>query len=255
MYVQAIPIFLRSDDKAFKYINDNVGELNAITGDALQLILPKEVEAGDAAGIADLFSIRAGTPRYPGLLRSDLPCFWIEDGAQNHAILRIPSDTDQIGRQVRAMTDAAQQGKNAKEVKSWVQQTIASDLSERDSAFSAISAILRPFLSELPMSKSTEKLLAFAFGCIFVIALLALAIVYPTPTTFQYNIFRVVLALAAAGAISMTPGFLDVTISTFIRAGGALAVFVIVYFYNPASLVADSAAVAPPANPPAKSTK
>jgi hypothetical protein len=64
-----------------------------------------------------------------------------------------------------------------------------------------------------------------------------LAIVFPKPYPFQYQVFRIVLALAAAGFVSMTPGFIEVRISTFLRAGGALAVFAIVYFYNPASLV------------------
>lgn len=87
------------------------------------------------------------------------------------------------------------------------------------------------------MNKKTERVLAFGFGIVFVIALLVLALAVPTPTPFQYTIFRVVLALVAAGVAAMIPGFLQVTIPDWLRAGGALAVFVIVYFYNPAALV------------------
>ena len=87
--------------------------------------------------------------------------------------------------------------------------------------------------------KQLEKLIAYVFGLIFIIALLILAIAFPEPTQFQYVVFRIVLALAAAGVASMIPGFIEVQISNVVRAGGALAVFVLVYFYNPAALVSD----------------
>jgi len=83
----------------------------------------------------------------------------------------------------------------------------------------------------------TEKLAAFAFGVLFVIVLLVLAIWFKEPTPFQYLVFRVVLALAAAGVAAMIPGFLEVRLGRGVRAGGALAVFVIVYFYDPAEKV------------------
>ncbi len=85
--------------------------------------------------------------------------------------------------------------------------------------------------------KRTERQAAFGFGVVFVITLLALAIAVPNPTPFQYNVFRIVLALAAAGVAATIPGFIQVTVHIWLRAGGALAVFAIVFFYNPASLV------------------
>ncbi|HTG34132.1 MAG TPA: hypothetical protein VLB76_14485 [Thermoanaerobaculia bacterium] len=91
------------------------------------------------------------------------------------------------------------------------------------------------------MTKRSERLAAFAFGVIFVIVLLALALFVSNPTPFQYIVFRVVLALAAAGVAAMIPGFLQIQIAQWIRAGGALAVFVIVFFYNPAQLVTHTA--------------
>ncbi len=85
--------------------------------------------------------------------------------------------------------------------------------------------------------------IAFGFGVAFVVALLCLAVVFPTPTVFQYNVFRIVLSLAAAGVAAMIPGFIELKLSTIagllIRAGGALAVFVIVFFFNPAQLAAN----------------
>jgi hypothetical protein len=84
----------------------------------------------------------------------------------------------------------------------------------------------------------TETILAFAFGVTFVVTLLVLAIAFPNPTAFQYFVFRVVLALACAGAAVVIPGILNVTLGKVVTAGGALAVFTIVYFLNPAALVA-----------------
>jgi hypothetical protein len=86
------------------------------------------------------------------------------------------------------------------------------------------------------MSKSVERYLAFGFGVVFVVVLLVLATRYPNPTPFQYTVFRIVLALASGGVAAMIPGFLSVQVSTWLRSGGALAVFVIVYFYSPAGL-------------------
>src|SRR5438552_18489723 len=90
------------------------------------------------------------------------------------------------------------------------------------------------------MSKKIQAAWAFAFGCAFVCALLCLALFIPDPTPFQYQTFRIVMALAAAGVAAMIPGFLKVeihpTVKVIIRAGGALGVFVVVYFFNPAKL-------------------
>lgn len=89
------------------------------------------------------------------------------------------------------------------------------------------------------MRKATERQLAFAFGTVFVVVLILLAVLFPHPSPFQYMVFRVVLALATAGVAVNFPGFLEVRVPNWIKAGGALAVFVVVFFYNPAALVAD----------------
>jgi hypothetical protein len=86
------------------------------------------------------------------------------------------------------------------------------------------------------MQKNYEKILAFVFGVIFVVVLLYAAFAVPNPTAFQYTVFRIVLALAAAGVAAMFSGFLTIQISNWLKAGGALAVFAIVYFYAPAAL-------------------
>jgi hypothetical protein len=77
----------------------------------------------------------------------------------------------------------------------------------------------------------------FAFGVVFIVTLLVLAIAFPEPTPFQYTVFRIVLALAAAGVAALIPGFMELNIAAWLKAGGAMAVFAIVYFYSPAQLL------------------
>lgn len=86
------------------------------------------------------------------------------------------------------------------------------------------------------MSKTLQIVLSFGFGVIFIIVMLAIAIFLPYPSTFQLFAFRITLALAAGGIAAMLPGFLVVQVSNYLRAGGALAAFVVIYFFNPATL-------------------
>lgn len=92
------------------------------------------------------------------------------------------------------------------------------------------------------MSKKIQIqiILSFVFGVIFVSALLGFALFIPSPSDFQYTIFRVVLALAGGGVAAAFPGIIEVNFGSWLRAGGTLAVFSIVYFYNPAEVIAKS---------------
>lgn len=232
-YVQAIPLFLSSSAGVREYFSAHRDEIDAITGTHLVIALPQEVEAGNVSAIVGLFSPGTGSKRYPGLLRSDLPCLWIEDGEGGHAILQLNDTVGGAGAMIQALTDAVALGgvRGASAIKAWTLQRLSASAAERE-------PWKRIMLTEVPVQKSTERLIAVICGVVFVAAILALAVAIPNPTRFQEQVFRIVLSLAAAGFVSMTPGFLQVTISNWIRAGGALAVFVIVYFYNPASLIA-----------------
>jgi hypothetical protein len=82
-----------------------------------------------------------------------------------------------------------------------------------------------------------EKIAVFSFGVVFVIVLLVLTVFISDPTPTQHETFKIVLALAAAGIGSIIPGFIQIegTFNNFaLRAGGALALFLVVYFLTPA---------------------
>lgn len=90
----------------------------------------------------------------------------------------------------------------------------------------------------MTLVKKQQRAGAYGFGVLFVVVMLSIAIGVPNPTAFQYTVFRIVLALTAAGVASMIPGFINVQVGNWVRAGGAIAVFVVVYFFSPANLVA-----------------
>ncbi|MCW5211553.1 DUF1566 domain-containing protein [Desulfobulbus sp. TB] len=92
----------------------------------------------------------------------------------------------------------------------------------------------------LAVLEANTTLLAFFVGLCFVAALLVLAIWFPNPTAYQYTVFRITLALAAAGIAGVIPGMIRLKMQPgsmlMIYAGGALAVFVMVYLLAPAKL-------------------
>ena len=86
------------------------------------------------------------------------------------------------------------------------------------------------------MDKNIQKIASFVFGVVFVVTMLLIAVFTPNPSGFQYTIFRIVMALAAGGVVAAYPGFIEVKFGKWLRAGGALAVFSVVYHINPAPI-------------------
>lgn len=82
-----------------------------------------------------------------------------------------------------------------------------------------------------------EVAATFVFGIAFLAVILALAFVFPEPTPFQYLVMRIALALAGAGIATMLTGFINVEIPEYVKAGGALAVFVMIYAVSTATLM------------------
>jgi|SRR5882724_7289004 len=93
---------------------------------------------------------------------------------------------------------------------------------------------------------SNQLILVFIFGVIFIFFLLVIGVFIlvrgddkPVPAAAMF-IFRVVLALAGAGFAAILPGFLSLQAKfaeVALQAGGALAVFIVIYRINPPVLI------------------
>jgi hypothetical protein len=82
-----------------------------------------------------------------------------------------------------------------------------------------------------------EKITGLIFGLVFVSVLLAINLLIAAPTPSQYATFKTILAVAAAGIGGILAGTLHVEGSLqkwSVRAGGAIALFALVYFFSPA---------------------
>jgi hypothetical protein len=80
---------------------------------------------------------------------------------------------------------------------------------------------------------NVNVLLSFVFGVVFIVTMLAFAVFDPYPSGFSEWIFITVLALAAAGVGSVIPGMLNVDLP-YVKAGGAIALFAVVFLLKPA---------------------
>lgn len=90
--------------------------------------------------------------------------------------------------------------------------------------------------------ETNQILLSVGGGVVFILLLLVLAIKFPHPSEFLHGIARVTLALAAAAVAAGLTGFISLKLQmtnggSLIQAGGSLAVFVAVYFFDPAGRV------------------
>ncbi|WP_260703422.1 hypothetical protein [Edaphobacter flagellatus] len=82
-----------------------------------------------------------------------------------------------------------------------------------------------------------------SFGLLILIIVLSLIV--PSPTPWQMNVLRTIIALASAGFVAFLPGMLTVQGAikensflnkTSVKASGAFAVFLLVYYYVPTIL-------------------
>lgn len=90
-----------------------------------------------------------------------------------------------------------------------------------------------------PISISIRKI-GFRVGIAGALVMLLLAVFIPSPTPFQYFVFRVVLALSAAGFAGGLTGFLNLRVkyqAVAIAATGGFAVLYMVYRWNPPALI------------------
>ncbi|WP_167595217.1 hypothetical protein [Collimonas pratensis] len=88
-----------------------------------------------------------------------------------------------------------------------------------------------------------QRILSVIIGIVVVTAIVVLAIIFPNPTPWQQFVFRGCLAVGVAALASLVPGFLNVNASLkgwgsyfTIMAGGALAIFVLIWLSSPPAL-------------------
>jgi acyl carrier protein len=90
-------------------------------------------------------------------------------------------------------------------------------------------------MPKLSQRKSDEQRTNGWIAGALVLVVLVISLIVPCPTGTQQRVLQILLALGAAGVVANLPGFLHVELSNQIRAGGALAAFVLVMLLNPAS--------------------
>ncbi len=85
-----------------------------------------------------------------------------------------------------------------------------------------------------------------SIGCVALIASVVIAIMIPEPTTYQIFILRGLFAIALASIASIIPGFINLETGARsakayfgIYAGGAIAIFVLIWLFNPPEIEND----------------
>lgn len=94
------------------------------------------------------------------------------------------------------------------------------------------------FDMEAPKNNNNNAVIPLSIGGILLtIPIIALFFI-PQPSIYQFFAFRVCFALGGAGVASHIPGWLNVNINNWVKAGGAIAIFVLLWFFNPPQLIA-----------------
>ncbi len=88
----------------------------------------------------------------------------------------------------------------------------------------------------IDMTKKQQITYGIISGTVLLVVLLAIILIFECPTQAQNFVFKTVLSLAAASYSAAIPGFLNLKYREMITAGGALAVFVIVFLVKPTEI-------------------
>ncbi len=84
----------------------------------------------------------------------------------------------------------------------------------------------------MPPPRDWEKATLFAFGTFFFVVLLAIAWFDRNPSESSWYIYICVLAMAAGGVAALLPGAINVDLHPGIKAGGAVAIAVLVFYFG-----------------------
>lgn len=88
----------------------------------------------------------------------------------------------------------------------------------------------------------TLEIILLSVGLALVIVTLVMALMIPKPSVFQLWVFRVIMALGGASLGAIIPGFIEFNSEMneiALRAGGAVALFLVIYLMNPPTYVKD----------------
>lgn len=84
---------------------------------------------------------------------------------------------------------------------------------------------------------SMEKILPVIVGIIFILISFFSALFIRDPSQTQFFVIRGLFSLGCAAAGSCIPGWLNVEIHGYIKAGGAIALVLIFWFFNPPAFI------------------
>ena len=158
-----------------------------------------------------------------------------EARAEVHRIIEIVAALPEAQREKRYNEEIAKLPDNARAL---IAALVAANVVIRPSEHFMNSTKFWTFLAA-----NWEKLATFASALVFLGCILILAVAIPNPTVFQEFAFRLVLTLAAGAFGGFIPGFLNIDIKWAkfaLRAGGAMALSVLVYTQNPPALIRQS---------------
>lgn len=110
-YFQVIPLYLGDDDALVRYFKEYKAEVDAVTGQSLQVSLPYSVTIGNAANVVSAMDSK----RYPGLKLKDLACLWVE-GVGEHFIIRLPNSANEVKQVLRVLSASAKEAKSFREL-------------------------------------------------------------------------------------------------------------------------------------------
>jgi hypothetical protein len=86
-------------------------------------------------------------------------------------------------------------------------------------------------------AQAWKLILSFAFAVCALAILILLAKLDPNPSQTNWYIYLTLLALAAAGVVALLPGAITFNVPGSLKAGGALAVFALVFYFGSSKAV------------------
>ena len=86
----------------------------------------------------------------------------------------------------------------------------------------------------------TLEIVLLILGVVLIVVSLIVALIIPKPSVFQFWVFRVIMGVGGACIGAIIPGFVEFTSQIneiALRAGGAIALFLVIYLINPPTYV------------------